>query len=535
MASAILAKKVDLSGFGLKQLKLVGRGHYASCLLVEEADTGQTSVAKCVSLAALSEHDQESARQEVFLLQALRHPHIVAYHNSFVVDASNTLVIVMEYCQGGDLRKRIHQRAETGKHFAEDEIMAWFVQIASALRYIHEERVLHRDLKTSNVFLSQDARVVKLGDFGISRILEGTADAAVTMVGTPYYMSPEVCRNEPYSWKSDVWALGCVLYELCMLKHAFEASSLMGLVYKIVSDRFEPIPSFYSESLNVLVCELLTKSAEGRPGVAELLEKPFVEAFVAGALDVQPDSSRPAVAQAWQPPEVADDAGQEEAPHLKSEPVLPLEPHVKTQVLAARLRRRLVTEKVNWVSALAPYDDRGDGHVSLAAMRSALTSLPLGFSQAEIEAFLQALLPSQGSEVPLSAFEAMLAEAEQPEAQTVHAWARRLLEPFSSEVAMLLRACDTEKLGKLPATDFLGVLYKLLAGPEELVVMELLADKDSDGNVDYMRFADTFGAPPPPPRLPEIDRPLSPEDTGPETFVSFASKEPQFETLTSFS
>lgn len=117
----------------------------------------------------------------------------------------------------------------------------WFTQLLHALNYIHKQKILHRDLKTSNIFLDGAPEAcelhdysVKLGDFGISRVLDGTREAAVTVVGTPYYMSPEVCRSEPYNWKSDVWALGCVLYELCMLKHAFESSSLLGLVYKVL-------------------------------------------------------------------------------------------------------------------------------------------------------------------------------------------------------------------------------------------------------------------------------------------------------------
>merc|ERR1719262_1231584 len=142
--------------------------------------------------------------------------------------------------------------------------------------------VLHRDLKTSNIFLveASPTSMVKLGDFGISRVMEGTSDAAMSTVGTPYYMSPEVCRNEPYSWKSDVWSLGCVLYELCMLKHAFESASLLGLVYKIVSDHYDPIPSFYSQELNDLLRQLLSKTADARPSIDELLANPYVKAYV---------------------------------------------------------------------------------------------------------------------------------------------------------------------------------------------------------------------------------------------------------------
>jgi len=103
------------------------------------------------------------------------------------------------------------------------------------LQYIHHKRILHRDIKTSNIFLTSNG-TVKIGDFGISKVLENTLDQASTVVGTPYYMSPEVCENKPYTFKSDVWALGCVLYELCTLKHAFDANNLLGLIFKIMRE-----------------------------------------------------------------------------------------------------------------------------------------------------------------------------------------------------------------------------------------------------------------------------------------------------------
>mmetsp|Transcript_41057 Transcript_41057/g.98533 ORF Transcript_41057/g.98533 Transcript_41057/m.98533 type:complete len:493 (+) Transcript_41057:52-1530(+) len=155
------------------------------------------------------------------------------------------------------------------------KIMSWFVQTLRALDYIHSRKVLHRDLKTSNIFLTKKASIVKIGDFGISRVLEGTMEA-ITVVGTPYYMSPEVCENKPYTFKSDVWALGCVLYELCVLKHAFSASNLLGLVYKIVSDKYDPIPDRYSPELNDIIRKLLTKQAEQRPGIQAILSNPYV-------------------------------------------------------------------------------------------------------------------------------------------------------------------------------------------------------------------------------------------------------------------
>lgn len=114
----------------------------------------------------------------------------------------------------GDLGTLIKQRKATGQHFTEDEAMHIFVQICLALKQIHSCRILHRDLKATNVFLTEN-NCVKIGDFGISKVLEGTLEPAITLVGTPYYMSPEVCQSKPYTMKSDIWALGCLLYEMC--------------------------------------------------------------------------------------------------------------------------------------------------------------------------------------------------------------------------------------------------------------------------------------------------------------------------------
>jgi len=122
----------------------------------------------------------------------------------------------MEYCEVGDLASHIKLKQKKGEMFSEEEILNWFIQICIALEYIHGWKILHRDVKSQNIFLTKN-NTVKLGDFGISKLLESTNEAAMTVVGTPYYMSPEVCENKPYTFKSDVWALGCVLYELCTL------------------------------------------------------------------------------------------------------------------------------------------------------------------------------------------------------------------------------------------------------------------------------------------------------------------------------
>ena len=130
----------------------------------------------------------------------------------------------MEYCDGGDLYSKINR--QRGRLLPERTILNYFSQLCRALQFIHERKILHRDIKSQNIFLSKDKKI-KLGDFGIARIMDGTNDYAKTCVGTPYYLSPEVWENRPYNNKSDIWALGCVLYEMTTLKHAFEAGNQM--------------------------------------------------------------------------------------------------------------------------------------------------------------------------------------------------------------------------------------------------------------------------------------------------------------------
>ena len=121
-----------------------------------------------------------------------------------------------------------------------------------SLNFIHQKRILHRDLKTSNIFLSLEGDV-KIGDFGISKVLENSIDSASTIVGTPFYMSPEVCENRSYTFKSDIWALGCIMFELCTLKKAFEANNLLGLVNKIVKENVPDMGNKYSPELTTIV------------------------------------------------------------------------------------------------------------------------------------------------------------------------------------------------------------------------------------------------------------------------------------------
>ncbi|CAD8181229.1 unnamed protein product [Paramecium octaurelia] len=262
-----------------EELETIGSGSYGSAYLVKNKKTGQLSVAKKVHLGKLSEKEKISALREAELLKSLDHPNIVQYMGSFA--DSSQLIILMEYCEEGDLQYHIKKRKQ-GKqiqYFPEKMILNWFIQQLFALQFIHSKKILHRDIKTSNIFLTSNG-TVKLGDFGVSKVLESTFDQASTVAGTPYYMSPEVCENKPYTFKSDVWALGCVLHELCTFKHAFDAKNILSLVTKILNGQTETLPSHYSKDLQQLIHRLLTKQVQSRPLVAEIINMPFIQSVM---------------------------------------------------------------------------------------------------------------------------------------------------------------------------------------------------------------------------------------------------------------
>jgi NIMA (never in mitosis gene a)-related kinase len=141
---------------------------------------------------------------------------------------------------------------------------------------MHENNILHRDLKTQNIFLTKN-KIIKVGDLGIARVLKGNNDMATTIIGTPYYMSPELFSNKPYNSKSDVWALGCCVYEMTTLKHAFNAKDMTSLVFKITKGKMPPVPSHYSKELIVLIESMLNSDPKKRPTVNRILRDSYIK------------------------------------------------------------------------------------------------------------------------------------------------------------------------------------------------------------------------------------------------------------------
>ncbi|KDO20417.1 NEK protein kinase [Saprolegnia parasitica CBS 223.65] len=253
--------------------RCIGRGSYGCAYLVTEASTGDKYVVKKIPVELMTDKEKQQAFAEVDLLAQLDSPFVVQYRESFV--EGSVLHIVMGYCDGGDLAGCIKAQPECGGYFDLSRVLDWFVQMACAIKYLHQRRILHRDLKTSNIFLTRKD-IVKLGDFGIARTLNSTMDQAKTVVGTPYYMSPEVCESKPYSYASDIWALGCVLYEICTLKHAFDAPNILMLIVKIIQHDFAPLPACYPPEISDLLKALLDKNPDRRPTIDDILRAPLI-------------------------------------------------------------------------------------------------------------------------------------------------------------------------------------------------------------------------------------------------------------------
>ncbi|XP_072575810.1 serine/threonine-protein kinase Nek1 isoform X21 [Vulpes vulpes] len=253
------------------RLQKIGEGSFGKAILVKSTEDDRQYVIKEINISRMSNKEREESRREVAVLANMKHPNIVQYRESF--EENGSLYIVMDYCEGGDLFKRIN--AQKGILFQEDQILDWFVQICLALKHVHDRKILHRDIKSQNIFLTKDG-TVQLGDFGIARVLNSTVELARTCIGTPYYLSPEICENKPYNNKSDIWALGCVLYEMCTLKHAFEAGNMKNLVLKIISGSFPPVSLHYSYDLRNLLSQLFKRNPRDRPSVNSILEKGFI-------------------------------------------------------------------------------------------------------------------------------------------------------------------------------------------------------------------------------------------------------------------
>ena len=249
----------------------LGSGSYGIVYKVRKKNEKEELVLKQISLVGLQEKERQYIETEAKLLSELNSKYIVKYIDSF--NEKNRLNIVMEYCNEGDLEKFLeeHKKNKKIKHLSEELIWKLFLQISIGMAYLHSKRILHRDLKSLNIFLTNHLQV-KIGDLGVARQLE-KGKFATTFIGTPYYLSPEICDNKEYNEKSDVWALGCILYELCTFNHPFDAKSQGALILKIINEPVKDISNDFSQSMKNLIKLLLEKDDIIRPSIKDILTR----------------------------------------------------------------------------------------------------------------------------------------------------------------------------------------------------------------------------------------------------------------------
>jgi len=256
-----------------QMLSRLGEGSYSSVYKVKRLSDSKIYAFKRVKMDLLNDKEKENALNEVRILASITDPFIIGYKEAFFDENTNSLCIVMEYADCGDLQKLIKTSQESCKFIPEKEIWQCLLHIVKGLKTLHEMHILHRDLKCANVFISTDS-IYKLGDMNVSKV--AAKGLVYTQTGTPYYASPEVWRDEAYDMKSDIWSLGCVLYEMAALKPPFRANDMKGLFKKVQKGTFERIPKVYSDDLFNIICDFLKVQPSLRPNSQQILNNPVV-------------------------------------------------------------------------------------------------------------------------------------------------------------------------------------------------------------------------------------------------------------------
>ncbi|KAJ6027807.1 hypothetical protein N7499_001267 [Penicillium canescens] len=282
-------------------LDKIGCGSFGIIRKVKRKTDGFILCRKEINYIKMSQKEREQLTAEFNILSSLRHPNIVAYYHREHLKASQDLYLYMEYCGGGDLGMVIKNLKKANKYAEEEFVWRILSQLVTALFRCHygtdpsevgsnilgpapkasglkgkqgQVTILHRDLKPENIFLGSD-NTVKLGDFGLSKQMQ-SHDFASTYVGTPFYMSPEICAAEKYTLRSDIWAVGCIMYELCQKEPPFNARTHIQLVQKIREGKFAPLPDYYSPELKNVIGSCLLVNPDHRPDTAALINLPII-------------------------------------------------------------------------------------------------------------------------------------------------------------------------------------------------------------------------------------------------------------------
>ena len=254
--------------------KVLGKGSFGSVYLVTRKEDQKIYALKSVIMDKLNKKEQENSVNEVRILASVNHPNVIGYKEAFWDDQNNTLNIVMEYADEGDLQTKIQNMKKNGGFFDEQLIWSYSIQMIEGLKALHDKKIMHRDLKSANIFLVKNKKQCKIGDMNVSKVIK--EKVLRTQTGTPYYASPEVWNDKPYSYKSDLWSIGCVIYELCALRPPFKGKDLDELYINVCKGKVERIKNYYSDSLWKMILMLLQVDVNKRVNCDEFLNHPLI-------------------------------------------------------------------------------------------------------------------------------------------------------------------------------------------------------------------------------------------------------------------
>ena len=257
-----------------EKVKELGKGSFGSVYLVRRKEDHKIYALKSVYLQKLNKKEQQNSVNEVRILASVNHPNVIGYKEAFWDEKDNSLNIVMEYADDGDLQTKINKMRKERTRFEENLIWAYSIQMIEGLKALHDKNIMHRDLKSANIFLVKDKYQCKIGDMNVSKVIK--EKELLTQTGTPYYASPEVWRDEPYSYKSDLWSIGCVIYELCNLKPPFKGKDLDELFMNVCKGKPERIYSTYSDDLWKMIQMLLEVDVKKRCDCNKFLNSPLI-------------------------------------------------------------------------------------------------------------------------------------------------------------------------------------------------------------------------------------------------------------------
>ena len=256
-------------------IKEIGKGSFSTVYLVKKIDTQKEYALKKVNILKMKDKERQNSFKEINFLSEIKDPNVIGYEESFYDKNLNYLYVIMEYAPYGDLAKILLERKKKKEYYTENELLNIYLQIASGLKAIHTKQIIHRDLKSANIFITQkNDLILKIGDFNVSKKID-YLNLKNTQTGTPYYASPEIWENRPYDLKSDIWSLGCLFYEIASFSTPFKGGNMNELYENILKVNMPPLPKQYSNNIDKIIKMCLRKDASLRPNINDI--KFFIE------------------------------------------------------------------------------------------------------------------------------------------------------------------------------------------------------------------------------------------------------------------